>query len=198
MVFTTGWPKFAGELSKTCTCLNPTSELLAGPGIDTFESHPPPPWPWKTKSNSSFSPVQNLLLSGQIKPTLDSCIRGFTCKMSPDAVFHLFFSIQEQHEFSLSSIVKRRELDWARMRLEARFSPQLPLGENSKFPSLLQGSTSNIQWSHLGYKRRAGSQLDPVSTQCGLDFVLSDCHSLGLHNNAFLPGEWATGIPPHQ
>lgn len=55
--------------------------------------------------------VDPLLLSGPIQATLDLPIRDLTWKMRPDAVCNLFSSFHIQHEFSLSSIVRRSELD---------------------------------------------------------------------------------------
>lgn len=47
-------------------------------------------------------------------------------------------------------------------------------------------------WGMSG--EQGATPLDPVSTQCGLDFVTSGCHSPDLSNNVFLPGEWAPRI----
>lgn len=61
----------------------------------------------ETKLTSS---IDTQLLSGQIQASLDSTLRDLTCKTRPLAVFTLLSSLLIQHEFSLSSIVRRREL----------------------------------------------------------------------------------------
>lgn len=116
------------ELLKKCTCLSPAPELpryYRWPQALVFlrvTFHLPDPdeqlglgtTDLKIKLISLY--CSELASKCQSQATLGSSIRGLTFKMSTDAMFHLFYSFQVQHECSLSSIVRRREFDWATMR----------------------------------------------------------------------------------
>ena len=112
-----------GSFLKKCTCLSPTclSKLIicscVGADFSIIKSTPPLPVTlinsqgvWTTDLETKPTTIDTQLLSGQIQASLDSTIRDLTCKMTPHAVFKLLSSLSIQHEFSLSSVVRRREL----------------------------------------------------------------------------------------
>lgn len=112
-----------GELLKKCTCLSPAPELpsyyrrVQALVLLKVTLHLPDPdeqlmlgtTDLKIKLISLY--CSELASKCQIQATLGSSIRGLTFKMSTDAVFHLFYSFQVQHECSLSFIVRRSEFD---------------------------------------------------------------------------------------